>query len=186
MNSFFRFLQFLVSIAILMLNVPGHASVITDTYDPKSDHLITTYNSPFTYTHDLRPQGLPGLTVESVNLAIYLYDISDVLHAFSEKVTFKFDKVDTRTKTDVSLFGKDYTFNLSTNLLADGLLDVSLSAGCNARVLGFCVDPQDFVFARSVLTVTVTDPAGNVPEPTSLAIFALGLLILGQTVRKQA
>jgi hypothetical protein len=121
-----KILQSVVATAIFVLSAASHASMITDTYDPQPDRLITTYNSPFTYTHDLRDDGLPGLTINSVDLAIYLYDATDLFHAFSEKVTFKFDNIDTRTETNVSLFGHDYTFSLATNLLDDGLLNVSL------------------------------------------------------------
>ena len=165
------------------LSLSSHATVITNTYDP-ADHLITTYNAPFTYTHDLRPDGIAGLTINSVDLAIYLYDPTDLFHAFYEKVTFKFDNVDTRTATDVPLFGNNYTFSLAKNMLDDGLLNVSLSADCSTRVAGFCLLPQDFVFAKSVLTIDVSTPTQNVPEPGNLAIFAFGLLLIGQAMRK--
>jgi hypothetical protein len=184
MKVFSKILKSVAAGLLFALSMPSHATLITNTYDPNPDRLITTYNSPFTYTHDLRPDGILGQTINSVDLAIFLYDPTDFFHAFFEKVTFKFDSVDTRTVTNVSLFGHDYTFSLATNLLADGLLNVSLSAGCSASVFGVCVGPQDFVFARSVLTADVSAPVQNVPEPGTLATFAIGLLLLGQMARK--
>lgn len=173
------------SAVLCFASLSSHANVITNTYDPEPDRLITTYNSPFKYTHDLRPDGIPGLRIDAVDIAIYLYDISDLLHPFPEKVSFRFDGVDTRTVTNVSLYGQDYEFSLATDLLSDGLLTVSLSAGCSAKVLGICVGPQDFVFARSVLTAEVSAPAGDVPEPATLANFAIGLIISGYLHRSR-
>lgn len=183
MKFFSKILQALIATLLCALSIPSQATVITNTYDPL-DKLITTYNSPFVYTHDLRSDGIPGLIINSVDLDIYLYDISDIVHAFYEKITLRFDNVDTRTVINVPLFGQDYTFGLATNLLDDGLLNVSLSAGCSASVFGVCVGPQDFVFAKSVLTLDVSDPAQNVPEPGTLANLAIGLLLAAHACRK--
>jgi hypothetical protein len=185
MKYFNRAANLFIFLLMLGIGTSSNASIITDTYDPNPDRLITTFNSPYTYTHDLRPQGVPGLTVNSATLDVYLYDITDLIFAFGEKVTFTFDHIQSSTVNNVSLFGQDYTFGVSTSMLADGLLSVSLSAGCSGRVLGHCVVPQDFVFARSVLTADVSDPVQNVPEPGSALCFALGLLMLGRVARRR-
>jgi hypothetical protein len=185
MKHFFKAVKFSVFLLMLGIASSSTASIITDTYDPNPDRLITTFNSPYTYTHDLRPQGVPGLTVNSATLDVYLYDITDLFYAFGEKVTFTFDQIQSSTVNNVSLFGQDYTFGLSTSMLSDGLLSVSLSAGCSGRLFGHCVLPQDFVFARSVLTADVSDPVQNVPEPGNALCFALGLFLLRHVVRRR-
>jgi hypothetical protein len=184
MKTFSKIANFCLFLLIVGMGSSSNATVITNTYDPTPDRLITTFNSPYTYTHDLRPQGVPGLTVNSATLDVYLYDITDLIFAFGEKVTFNFDNMQSSVVNNVSLFGQNYTFGLNTSLLSDGLLSVSLSAGCSGSVFGHCIVPQDFVFARSVLTADVSDPQ-NVPEPGSAMCFALGLLMLGHIARKR-
>lgn len=36
------------------LGSAAHADVITDTFDPSPDVWVNTFNSPYSYTHDLR------------------------------------------------------------------------------------------------------------------------------------
>jgi hypothetical protein len=163
----------------------ANATVIESTYNPEPDHLVTSFNSPYTYTHDLRGQLVPGVTINSVNLAVYLYDPTDLFYAFGEKITFNFDNATSSVISNVPLFGKNYTFGLATSMLNDGLLSVSLSVGCNGSVFGHCVIPQDFVFAQSVLTADVSEPVQPVPEPSSVLCFAFGLLMLGRVMRKK-
>jgi uncharacterized protein YcfL len=183
MRSMFKLLHICLVSFLLGTCYSSSATVITSTYDPP-DHLVTTFNSPYTYTHDLTAQGLPGLVVNSASLAVYLYDITDVLFSFGEKITFNFDNTTSSVVNNVSFFGRNYTFGVDTAMLADGLLTVSLSVGCNGSLFGHCVVPQDFVFAKSVLTADVSAPA-QVPEPGSSLCFALGLLTLGYVMRKK-
>lgn len=178
MKAIYKAVRCLLVLAMIGTVSVSGATVITDTYDPHPDRLVTTFNSPFTYTHDLRSQGIPGRTVNSASVMVYLYDITDFAYAFGEKVTFTFDNVASSSVSNVSFFGQNYTFGLTTSMLSDGLLSVSLSAGCSGKLFGHCVVPQDFVFAKSVLTADVSDPVNDVPEPGTLACIGIGLLLL--------
>lgn len=155
----------------LVLTGAAHATQITDLVEPKHVQRVYFGNSPFTYTHDLRDQGVPAnFRVDSATITIDLIDKFDLF--LPESVRFRFDDGLTSKKYDVSLFGSEYTFDILTSMLADGLLQVSLSAGCNLSVLHHCVVPQDFYFVSSALTAEVS----AVPEPGSILTMGIGLL----------
>ena len=156
------------------LGSAAHAEIITNTYDPFPDAWVNTYNSPYTYTHDLRSQGLPGATVNWATLTVSLYDTTDLFIAFKETLTFDFDGLDSAIVKNVSLFGRDYDFALDTGLLSDGQLSVSLRAGCTVNSRFGCLVAQDVMFAQSVLTVDITRQA-EVPEPASVLTLGAGL-----------
>ena len=179
-------LKRILGAAALAFGVCGAASaeIITDTYDPFFDINVNSYN-PLTYTHDMRDNGLPGPTVNSVSLAIKLYDITDLLRSHAETVTFRFDGGPAQTRSNVSLFGQTYTFGLATSVLDNGLLSVSLRVGCDGSFLGVCTSPQDVMFDYSVLTADITRP-GQVPEPATLFTLGAGLLGLGAARRRRS
>ena len=136
-------LKRILGTAILAFGICGtvSADIITDTYDPFWDIHINSYN-PLTYTHDMSDDGLPGPTVNSVSIAIKLYDITDLLRTHSETVSFRFDGGPAATHSNVSLFGQTYSFGLDSSVLDNGLLAVSLRVGCDRRFLGLCTSPS--------------------------------------------
>lgn len=166
----------------LAFALPGlaRAAVITDVYDPDPAAYISTWNSPYTYQHNLLIHGYQaGTPITAASLDLDLFDAP----FGNETVHLSFDGTPGGTITNVpfTLDGTNYSFGVQTSLLTDGLLNVSVSMGCNLSVLGTCVLPQDVILARSTLTVTTSD----VPEPASAAVFGLGLLALSRVRRSR-
>ncbi len=160
------------------------AAVIVDVFNPHPDVEITSYNSPYTYTHNLLTHGyVPGTPITSGTIDIVLKDDLDLLG--SETVSFFFDNLFSGSVSHVppSIFGSPstYAFSLTTSLLTDGLLNISLSVGCNGSIFGHCIFPQDVIFAKSTLTADVSE----VPEPATLGILGFGLLGLAGARRRR-
>lgn len=180
-----RFAAKLCSLAsvLLALAAPGaaNAGVIVDTYDPALPVYLTTWNTPFTYQHSLLTHGyVPGTAITSAELDLRLFDTP----LTSETLTIRFDGGLATTISNIpfTLSGSEYQAAVQASLLDDGLLNVSISLGCNFSARGNCLLPQDFIFDRSTLTVTTAD----VPEPASLAVFGAGLLGLAALRRRSA
>jgi hypothetical protein len=155
----------------------SHAAIIKsfeDVYDPDPPAYITTFNSPFMYQHNLLIHGYQPdiMTITSASLDLKLNDIP----LTSETLDISLDGQQHKQikNIDFSFDGSDYNFGVTTTLLGDGLLNVSLSVGCNLSLAHKCFIPQDFFLERSTLTATTS----QVPEPASLALLGLGLLAI--------
>lgn len=169
-----KVLKKLVGAAALMLATTGavHAVEYTSTYDPNPDVLITLF-TPLTYQHDLTESGLPDdATLNSATLTVYLYDI----FLGNESVRFFFNGEQTATIQNVSLFGRDYEFDVFTELQETGILDVTL------RVSGLL---QTVNFAWSHLSADVDPIVTDVPEPATLLTLGAGLFGIAATRRRK-
>lgn len=169
-----KVLKKLVGAAALMLATTSavHAVEYTSTYNPEPDLLITLF-TPVTYQHDLTSSGLPDNAVlNSATLTVYLYDI----FLGNESVRFFFNGEQSGTVQNVTLFGRDYEFDVATQLQETGVLDVTL------RVSGLL---QTVNFAWSHLSADVDPIATEVPEPGTLLTLGAGLLGVAAARRRK-
>lgn len=178
-------------IAACGISTAASADVITDTV-ASNPNLAITFTSPYTFTHDILDSGfLVGTdTVTAANLSIKLTDDNG-----NEEYQFVVGAGQTISYTQANGLwkvanndsnGTTQLITLSatsiTDLNTDGLLSVTVKSLNNG---------DNFFFASSILSATVTkgevtDPAGEVPEPTTVALVGLGLLGFAASRRKSA
>ena len=140
-------------------------------YSP-DDPIKLTAPQSHSYTHDIRLDGYrPGIdSIDGALLTLWVNDDFDLLPPRSEQVQLTFDGAAWGTYG----VGILPLFFSPESLLSDGLLHVTVGAY-----------EGDFWFNASSLHVW-GDRATTVPEPSTLALFGLGLMGMAFTVRPVA
>lgn len=180
------------SIALaLCVSANSFAGIITDTVSqnekvqPTSCGWFCSVNGSYSYTHNILDDGFVLGSAIGGNLSINIYDDGDFFSR--ETASISIENLDLGTGGNwggsfgsVSAgWAQDLQVNALVALNTDGFLDVTISGS------------GDFYVGDSVLTVTtqdidpvITTPATNVSEPTTFALFGLGLLGLGISRKK--
>jgi hypothetical protein len=176
-------------IAGLLLTAPvlANAYTWTDTYDAGPNGLLFPQliqsGQTVSWLHDITDAASNSFQPGSdllTDFSITLLVSDDSFLDGSEKEQLKIEGLNVGAARDVPLVGLlNYNGNTTLNWLAgfnsDGKLNISLTS-----TLG------DFYFFGSVLEATGTKAATSVPEPTSIALLAAGLLGIAVMRRKNA
>ena len=166
-------------IAGLLLATPLFANAYTQTIDFNPDPQLT-WLSTFTYTHDLTTDGFnPSLdTITDYSLSINLKNDAGMLDVvYIDQAGFDGDSAGLFYNWKYASLTTGDSYQGLASLNSNGQLQVSITS-----LLG------TFFLDSSTLTATGTQGDGNthaVPEPTSVALLAAGLLGIAVMRRKQ-
>lgn len=187
----------LSAVALFAASVPASATVWTDNVGYVNENgtpppggwmpVRIGQNQTYTYTHSI--VGDPGFVANStqiydVQLQLWLADDAGTDYGSDGSEYFRASWVNGSWTTSKEVDGSiacswwsgcnwdDFEFSPASNLLNDGLLSVSLRS-----------TQGDFYFKRSLLTVS--GRSVSVPEPTTLALFGMGLLGVGFAARRR-
>lgn len=155
----------------------------TDTYDVGTAIYISKGN-PHTYFHDITWDGfnVGSDWVKSFSLSINVYDDPN---DWSKLLDIEIPVVELPGyEGSVWLFETildGFTVAGKAALNLTGMFDVTISAGCDP-LFGYC---GDFYFGGSKLVATGYSNVAQVPEPSTLGVFGLGLLGIAFASRRR-
>lgn len=160
-----------IAVSALLFSASGYAAVITDVKEV--DTFVNMWSSK-SWVHNINDNGFTLGTAQSATLSIEFWDDGGKWD-FAELATIVVGSIDFLDGSFVYVPTNDWAGSLGVNSLislnSSGLLNVKVWSS-----LG------DFYVGNSTLEVVTS----SVPEPTSLALFGLGLLGLGLLRRKNA
>lgn len=184
MKSIFKLLSAIVVAGAMLGSTATHATVITNTWDPTD--VVITNNSSYSYVHNLNPAlnallaGGGTYQFASALLDVYLRDPQGGL----EKIQFTIGSGNAtqvftgQGNNQVPNGNNDtqYPIVLTSalpDLQDDGILNILLQVTPGVG---------NYIFDKSVLIADVN----VVPEPSSVALFAICLLAVAASCRKKA
>ena len=189
MNKTFKSALLSLGLVAGMGTAQAYPAAWSDSYDP-SDVLVQQGTGPLNFQLDLGDDGFNAATdtITGASLTVWLYDDNlfgdnRFLGDASEKVKFNFDSTGWSASSEVNghglnlgwlddFFEHTFSFTSLTDLLSDGLLNVSLKSAAG-----------DFRFDKSLL-VAYGDRA-KVPEPATVALLGAGLLGFAMIQRRR-